>query len=368
MSALAGDLTEKALGLGTRLLLDHVAPRLDQRMSFSTRPFDEPTLMRPHAESRRWAWTHYGVFLPRLPEPYRFLNTMTFIGATGTRCFDNDYLAMPDARDTATVLSTTATGPHHHYQAYDSQRDCGFREDGTVLSWGEHLTITARHPRYEARGRYEHLAVELEVVATNHASWFVRTPPYDHLSLLATVTGTITDERGTTSISDLCTVEYARCMSPQALTARPLPEAAKLPVDFFTYQIVNLDERTQLLLTDVQAAGSTACRLAHLRSLDAPAEVYDDVAFEVLEHRAAPAVDPLGRKMRIPELMRWTVRSLDAGEIVGHFVARVDSEPRYGHGRGYVAACTYEGEWRGRPITTTGYLEWIDCRPGPPTA
>ncbi|WP_278315144.1 DUF6670 family protein [Lolliginicoccus levis] len=365
MSNLAAAFPRKALGLGTRLLIDHVGPRLDHRMSSSTTPFDKPTMMRPHVGSRRWAWTHYGVFLPRLPEPYRFLNTMTFIGATGTRCFDNDYLAVPDARDTATVLSTTATGPHHHYQAYDARRDCDFLEDGSVLSWGEDLTITADHPRYQVRGRYKHLEVDLAVVATDHASWFVRTPPYDHFSLLATVTGTLTDERGTTRISDLCTVEYARCMSPQALTPRPLPESAKLPVDFFTYQIVNLDERTQLLLTDVQAAGSTACRLAHLRSVDGPAEVHDDVTLEVLEHRPAPAIDPLGRTMRIPELMRWTVRSSDSDEIVGKLLARVDSEPRYGHGRGYVAACTYEGEWRGRPITTTGYLEWIDCLPEP---
>ncbi|WP_223114486.1 DUF6670 family protein [Lolliginicoccus suaedae] len=351
----------KALAAGTRLLINHVAPRMDQRMSCSTQPFDEPTMMRPHVGSRLWAWTHYGVFLPRLPEPYRFLNTMTFIGATGTRCFDNDYLAMPDARDTATVLSATATGPHHHYRAYDARRDCDFRADGSVLSWGEDLTITANHPRYRVRGRYEHLEVDLAVVATDHASWFVRTPPYDHFSLLATVTGTLTDERGTTRISDLCTVEYARCMSPQSLAPRPLPEVAKLPVDFFTYQIINLDESTQLLLTDVRAAGATACRLAHVRTFDGPAEVHDDVTLEVLEHQSAPAVDPLGRTMRIPALMRWAVRS--NSEVVGEFLARVDSEPRYGHGRGYVAACTYEGDWHGRRIAATGYLEWIDCLP-----
>ena len=57
------------------------------------------------------------------------------------------------------------------------------------------------------------------------------------------------------SISAPCTVEYARCMTPQSLTRRALPESWKLPADFFTYQIVQLDDRHQLLLTDVRASG-----------------------------------------------------------------------------------------------------------------
>ena len=46
------------------------------------------------------------------------------------------------------------------------------------------------------------------------------------------------------------------------------------------YQVVNLDERTQLLLTDVRAAGATAAKMAHLRTLDGGAEAFEDVEFE----------------------------------------------------------------------------------------
>ncbi|MER6670034.1 DUF6670 family protein [Amycolatopsis japonica] len=141
------------------VLVDRILPRLDHRIEGSRRP-----------------------------SPLRYLNTMTFIGATGT------------------VLSSTAAPGHHHYRAYDTRTDYRFAADGSRLAWGEDL------------------------------------------SLLATYRGTVTDGAERVEVDGLCTVEYARCVTPQAL--------------------FNLDERTQLLLTDVRAAGATACRLAHLRTSD----------------------------------------------------------------------------------------------------
>lgn len=84
----------------------------------------------------------------------------------------------------------------------------------------------------------------------------MRTPVYDHLSLLATYRGTVNDGAERVEVDGLCTVEYARCVTPQALFRRPVSPRWKLPVDFFTHHVINLDERTQLLLTDVRAAGA----------------------------------------------------------------------------------------------------------------
>ncbi|MBB3036859.1 hypothetical protein FHU29_001293 [Hoyosella altamirensis] len=345
--------------LASTMLLKGLAPRLDSRIGASSEPFDCPEIIAPQINSARWACTHYGVFIPELPEPYRYLNTMTLIGASGALCFDNDYLVSEDARRTATVLSSTAHGPEHHYRAYDTSADCQLAEDSSLLQWGDDLTIRCEHPRYALSARYGHMAVELQVTATQVVSWFVRSPVCDHFSLLATYTGSIEDANGHTDISGLCTFEYARYMSPQSLTAKPLPEALKLPVDFFTYQIINLNERTQLLLTDVRAAGVSACRLAHLRSLDGDARVFDDVTMEVLGYQSELAIDPRGRQMRVPAKLRWTVR--ENGDDLLHFDADVDSPLRYGHGRGYVGAYTYSGVWNGEPVTGTGYLEWVDC-------
>ncbi|TCJ95707.1 DUF6670 family protein [Nocardia alba] len=363
--ALVPDRRSRILDRLTRPILDTVLPRIDSRVLASTRPFTTPEVMRPHAESRRWAWTHYGVFLPELPSPHRYLNTMTFIGATGALAFDNDYLAADDARDTATVLSSTAAEGQHHYRAYDAGRDCSFAADGSRLDWGRDLSITGAYPYFHVRGHYDEFDVSLDIRATDQVSWFVRTPLYDHLSLFATATGTLTDKTGTVAIEQtLCTFEYARCMSPQSLTAQVLPTQRKLPVDFFTYQIINLDSSTQVLLTEVRAAGAVACRLAHVRSLDGTTRVYDDVAMTVVSYRPKPLVDPRGRPMRVPRQLRWRVRDATGAQIL-ILDAEVDSPLRYGHGRGYVGAYTYRGTWQGRSsVAGSGYMEWIDCESG----
>jgi len=340
------------------LVVNRLLPRVDQRIEESAKPFNRPDLLRPHASSRRWAWTHYGVFVPELRQPHRYLNTMTFIGSTGTVCFDNDYLAKPDARRTATVLSSTAAPGQHHYRAYDSAADCRFPDHGERLEWGTDLAIDVAHPSYAVHARYPDFSADLAITATPQVSWFVHNPIYQHLSLLATFTGTITDAAGETEIGGLCTVEYARSFSPQALRRTPVPPRFKLPVDFFTYQIINLDDRTQLLLTDVRAAGATACRLAHLRTVDGDAAVFQDVQVAVT-HRAEPEVDPQGREMRVPDRFRWVVR--DGGDVLVSLEAIVDSPLRYGHGRGYVGAYSYSGELRDRPVSGSGYFEWVDC-------
>lgn len=347
-------------GLTAKVLVDGLLPRIDSRLEASRRPFDRDDLFRPHARSRRWGWTHYGVFIPDLPAPYRYLNTMTFIGTTGTLMFDNDELAAADARNTATVLSSTAYADQHHYRAYDTSTECDFAEDGHLLKWGDDLSIRVALPNVAVDASYESFEAHITLTVTDTASYFVRSAIYDHVSLLAPYDATITDETGGHRFSGLGTFEYARCVSPQVLSSRPLPKALKLPADFFTYQVINLDADTQLLLTDVRAAGATACRLAHVRTRSGQAEVYSDVTFDVLEHGEA-LVDPWGNEMRRPSRMRWTVR--DGDHEVLQIDGVLDAPWRFGHGRGYVSAYSYTGMWNGSEVSGNGYIEWVDCEP-----
>ncbi|QRY63233.1 hypothetical protein JVX90_03030 [Gordonia sp. PDNC005] len=346
-------------GLASRLFLDAARPLVDSRIAASGRPFDGGEPFRPYPSSRLWSVVHYGVFVPRLPDPYRYVNTMTFIGPTGTEAFDNDGLVDSDARNLATVLSSTASIDHHHYAAYDSGADCDFAADGSILRWGDDLTLTVDGERVHVTGRYETFDVDLDLRLTDQVSYFVRTPVYQHLSLLAPYTGTIRDSTGSTAVSGLGTFEYARAMGHQAGSPRALPNALKLPVDLFTYQVIQLDDRTQLLLTDVQARGRTACRLLHVRVLGEETSVYEDVTFEVTAWDR-PQTDQWGRTMRVPQRMRWTVR--DGATVVFRIDATVDSPLRFGHGRGYVAAYSYDGTFRGASVAGSGYMEWVDTR------
>ena len=64
----------------------------------------------------------------------------------------------------------------------------------------------------------------------------------------------------------------------------------------FTYQIINLNEATQLLLTKADIAGQTAAYTLHIRHLDQPAEIYTDVSFDIISHQVDDFVSPSGQK------------------------------------------------------------------------
>lgn len=326
------------------------------RLAASRAPFTQHDVMVPHTDSTLWGTTHFGVFVPDLPAPHRYVNTMTLIGAAGAEVFDQDYLAAPDARNTTTVLSSTAKGDQHFYRAYDASTDCEFAPDGSFLRWGDELTITVDLPTVTVRGRYPGFDVDLVLTVTDEVSYFVKTPLYDHFSLAAPYTGTVDGVK----VSGLGTFEYARIRAMvQALTPRPVPAQLKLPIDLFTYQVIDIDPSTQLLLTDVRARENVACRLLHVRRLGEPAQVYDDVALNVTEW--ATRVDERGRSMRVPKRFTWAV--CDGRERVLEIQGTVDSPWRYGHGPGYVAAYSYSGTYRSEPVSGSAYIEWIDVRP-----
>lgn len=350
----------RSRGLDTlgRLLVDYARPVVDARISASQRPFEDAAAMQPNLNSRRWAWTHYGFLAPDLPAPYRYLSTAAFIGTTGAIVFDNDHLAADDARNNTTVLSSTASIPHYHYRAYDAPTDCRFADDGSSLQWGDHLTVTAEHPTYRMKSAYGAFGVDLEFTATEHVSYFVKTPLYQHFSLLAPYRGTLRNGARQIDVSGIGTIEYARGASPQSASRRPLPAQLRMPMDFFTHQVVPLPDGTQVLLSDVRAAGASAYRLAHVRHPERPAEVFEDVTFDVLEY-GTPLEEPNGDRMPFPRVLRWDIR--DGEHTVGSIVGHVDSRPRYGFGNGFVAAYSYSGTWRGESVEGSAYLEWVDC-------
>src|SRR5690606_35529055 len=62
------------------------------------RPFTEPDILVPHTRSRRVGWTHYGLMIPDLPEPHRYLTIMSLIGGTGSLAFDHDHALVASPR------------------------------------------------------------------------------------------------------------------------------------------------------------------------------------------------------------------------------------------------------------------------------
>lgn len=343
--------------LGKSLLLAQGA--LDQAVKFSTIPFSEPDIIRPRTQEKFYTWTHYGIFFPLLPEPHRYLNIMILLGTPGALAFDHDDITLGDPRQTATLFSSTAAVDEHLLKAYIIPEQANIQENGSLIELGEEVSISGTLPNIHLQGAYHGLSFDFELDVSEHISWFIKTPIYDHFSLLANFKGQLEYEGQVTPAEGLCTYEYARAAGAHGVLKKLLPEAYKLPLDFFTYQIINLNETTQLLLTKADILGQPAAYSLHVRHTDKAAEIYTNVEFKVIAHQVDDYVSPSGKKMRLPQLFYWSVKDA-SNEQVLEITAEIDSPFRYGHGIGYASAYTFTGEYRNNPIEGRGYIEYVD--------
>lgn len=342
--------------------ISRLLPLVDRAAASDGHPFDEPDVLRPLVNSRRYGWTHYGVMIPDLPEPHRYFTVMSLIGATGSIAFDTDHArAAPPRRNASVVTGTAATHPnlfanHAIGDGFDS------RPDGSLVRFGDELTIAGRYPDFHLNGTIGDTTIDLQLTASGTVTWFFRSPVYKHLSLLTDYRGTITGPDATpTAVDGICAFEYGACPSPHTLWSRTLPDSVKAPLDLFVYQIVNLDADSQILLSHFAIGGQTLMATAQFRTRGGLSTRFADVTFEIVETRAEPEPTPYGIPMPVPASTRFTVRGPDGDEWLD-LVARMDSPWTYGLGSGFVTGFHYSAIWQGGDIDGRGYLEFIDRR------
>ena len=332
---------------------------LDQAYKYSTRPFSQADIILPRTNEKFYTWTHYGIFFPLLPEPHRYLNVMILLGTPGALAFDHDDLISGNPRKTATLLSSTAASEQYILKAYLIPEQTQLQEDGSQIELGEEISIQGTLPYIHVKGHYHGLHFEFDLNISHHVSWFIKTPIYDHFSLLANFKGQLEYQGNITQAEGLCTYEYARASGAYALTNKKLPEAYKIPLDFFTYQIINLNENTQLLLTKADILGQPCAYTVHVRYTNQTAEIYNNVEFKIINYQAQPHLSPNGKKMRLPQTFSWIAKN-QQGQKILEICAEIDSPFRYGHGVGYVSAYTFTGEYRNNEVQGRGYIEYID--------
>ena len=332
---------------------------LDSAVKDSTTPFGTPDMLTPRFEELRYGWTHYGLFFANLPEPHRYLNIMILLGAPSALAFDQDFLYKTNPRQSATLFSGTAASEGSLLKAYVIGEDCIANPDGSDLTLGTELKISGKYPKLHIHGEYQGVVIDFLVQVTDQVSWFIKNVVYDHLSLLATYQGTISHAGQTIETSGLCTYEYARSFGMYNVFNKPIAEAYKIPLNFFTYQVINLDEDTQILLTKADILNQPAAYTMHVRHLNGEPEVYTDVLFEVAEYQQ-PVIGLDGHATRLPQTLRWLVK--DAGKTLLDITGDVDTEFRFGHGRGYAGSYRFSGEYQGQPALGRGYIEYVDIK------
>lgn len=336
---------------------------LDSADSWSARPFDEPGVMLPNVDSRRFGWTHYGVMIPDLPEPHRFLSAMSLIGATGSLAFDNDFALADRPRRNASVVFGTAASHPAHFGNYSTASDFVSSPDGSLIRFGDDLTISGGYPHYRLTGRAGGVEVDLELTNTDKVNWFFRNPVYKHFSLLTEYRGALTETATgqRTPAEGLCAFEYGACPSLYQLHYRALPSRLKAPLDYFVYQIINLGADEQVLLSHYCIGGVPFMTTALHRGRHECGIRFARTEFRVERYREEREETPYGIPMRIPASTRFTAYTDTAGPVLDVH-AELDTSLTFGLGSGFVTGVRHESTWRGRRITGRGYLEYIDRR------
>ncbi|MGV6992104.1 MULTISPECIES: DUF6670 family protein [Gordonia] len=326
----------------------------------STKPHDPDYLLRPHVGERRFGWTHYGVMIPDLPSPHRYLSVMIMAGMPGQSAFDVDEVVATSPRDTVTVSVSTAVAAQ--YKSLSMSRECHLGADGDDLRFGSLVTISGRYPEFSVVIDIPGLYTELRFAMADRATWFVQGLPYHHLSLLGDFTGVIRTDDSTLTVSGQGNIEYARCVGPYALRDRLLPATRKLPVDFFTYHVVSLPDDAQILFCRVGMLAERVGDLVQHRTTTSAGDwrvnnvSTDRTFYEVLDYEEQPRVDQGGHRMLLPRRFRFGVR--DRLTVTGTY----DTEPRYGVGRGYIWGYMADVDIDGRTIRTRGYSEYVNVR------
>lgn len=329
--------------------------RLNRNDRHIGRPFDPGiSLAPPH--SLRSSWAHYGVMVPDLPEPHRTFGVMSIVGTPGIAIFSNDHAIVTNARDTAYLVSATGAMRGEGLHTYSIAEDCEFREDGSLVRFGEDLTIEGTYPDFRLRRFHRDVPVDLDIRATDKVTYFVDLPGglYTHWSLLCQYEGAV----GGVPATGLCTLEYATGVGMHSVR---IPGSPNLPVPFFSYHVLNIDDRTQVLTSRVVGAGGIELIYATwVRGLDDYGCELLDTKFDIETYEPTPRPTPDGREMRLPATLTWSANHRGA-EVVS-ISGRCHGDWVYGLGAGFVGSYDYVGRFHGKVIRGTAYFEYIDLR------
>lgn len=307
--------------------------------------------------------THFGIMIPDLPAPHHFLSFASILGMPGLKVVDADQFIQQDGPlHTATLVHGTAVASTDAFSVYNMKKDMQFQQPDNVISFGNSAVISGSFLNFRLVSQRTGFQVDLTLTATDACSWFAHSPLYQHVSVLVRYAGTITHEGNVQQVAGLGTWEYWKVVSLLYPLNKTLPKALKLPLDFFTYQVLTLDADNQLLLGFVTFLDKPVTTFAMLRHTNGTVTHLDaDVRFQVLTAQTEPLVGEDGNLMTLPDTFRWTITGKQ-GNSLFDIHATVDTPMLYGLATGYVGGYHWQGTRDGLPASGRGYIEYIDQR------
>ena len=315
-----------------------------------------------HVFHKNFASTHYGIMIPDLPEPYRYLSFASVIGDVGATITKvSPKLTGLDQANIATLVHGTALSTTRDaYQIYDLKQQLQFQQSPFRIDFAEDSSLFEEEGTYRLVTNRTDLKVDLSLTPTDALTWFAHSNFYQHFSVLMRYSGSLTQQGQTIEVTGLCTLEHWKSISVSMLPKQLLTHNLTLPLSTFSYQVINLNEQEQLVLAYIGFAGEPAYTAVSYRHVDGTSIQYDKACFEVVALKTESLITPDGHSMEVPQSFRWVAHH--QGEKVLELLAIVDTPYCYGLAAGYVSSYQWIGEFKGHKAEGRGYLEFIDRR------
>jgi hypothetical protein len=337
-------------------LLGVVTPQ--QQIALPAADFYQPT-----NNTFPFSGTHFGIMIPDLPAPHYFMSFASILGMLGLKIVDADHFVHDDGPlNTATLVHGTAAATQHAFSTYSIKQDMTFSDTNNIIGFGQHAELSGVYPHFRLKSQRDGFSTDLTLTATGAYSWFGHSNFYQHISHLVKYEGSITYQGIESKVSGLGTWEYWKSISMSAPLNTIIPRALKLPADFFTYQVLTLDQDTQLLLGYITLLDKPITTFAMLRGKGGESTHLDaDVHFKVLTVQDEPALGEDGNLMTLPETFQWIVTAKN-GQCLFEINATVDTPMLFGLATGYVGGYHWQGTRDGNAYSGRGYIEYIDQR------
>ena len=316
-----------------------------------------------HVFYQRFASTHYGIMIPDLPEPFRYLSFASVIGDVGTP-MTRTPKALTDIApaNTATLVHGTAlSNAEDAFHIYDVEKELMFSQTPFRVDFAEDASLYEQAGQYFLDSKTADLEVHLTLTPTPAITWFSHSALYQHFSILMRYEGSIEQQGQRIEVSGLCTLEHWKSVATSMLPEFLVNDQLLLPLDTFSYHVIDLDQERQLVLAYIGFAGQPLYTSVSYRHVDGTSIQYDgEVSFEVTALKADPLFTPDGAVMEVPQAFRWVAHH--EGELVLDIMGVVDTPYCYGLAAGYVSSYQWSGEFNGEKKLGRGYVEYIDRR------
>ena len=315
-----------------------------------------------HVFTKQFASTHYGVMIPDLPEPYRYLSHASVIGDIGAKVTHTPKsISGLEPENIATfVHSTACSDPAEAYRIYNIKEEIKFSRDPFRIDYSQDSSLVEEEGRFHLTSALGDLEVDLWLTPTPAMTWFAYSIFYQHFSVMMQYQGHIKQKGKRIEVSGLCTLEHWKAVASSMLPHPIKPSSAIVPLDTFSYQVINLDEDSQLVLAYIGFAGQPAYTAVSYRHVDGTSIQYENAHFQVVALKTDSLITPDGHVMEVPQSFRWIVHH--GNEKVLDILGVVDTPYCFGLAAGYVSSYQWSGVWKGQESKGRGYLEYIDRR------